>query len=89
MDSVWVAKLLGGTITRGVMWALAGLCAYLAAKGIYAEVPEADNVAPVIEGVLAFVLPILASLWSARKNTKLLETDLTVADTAFTGPPAK
>lgn len=74
MDSTWFNKALAGTVTRGVMWGLGILCAYLAAKGITVLPPEAASVEPVVAGALAFVLPILAALWSRRKDKALLMT---------------
>ena len=74
MDTAFV-KALAGTLTRGVMWLIAGLLAYLSAKGIQTDAPDASSVEPVIEGILAFALPIIAALWSKRKDAKLLATE--------------
>ena len=74
MDSTWLVKMLSGTITRGVLWAIAGVCAYLSAKGIEAKAPDEATIAPAVTGIVAFVLPILASWWSQRKDKRLLNT---------------
>ena len=75
MNSEWVVKALSGTVTRGVLWAIAGICAYLSAKGIEAKSPDEAAIAPAVTGIVAFVLPILASWWSQRKDKRLLTTD--------------
>jgi sigma54-dependent transcription regulator len=75
VDNSWVVKLLSGTVVRGIMWALAGVCAYLSARGIQADTPDASKITPVVEGILTFVLPIIASLWSKKKDAKLLGTE--------------
>jgi hypothetical protein len=75
MNTTWLAKILSGTATRGLMWAIAGVCVYLRAKGITAETPAESSIQPVVESVLIFVLPILASLWSLRKDKTLLATE--------------
>jgi hypothetical protein len=75
LSSTWVMKLLTGTITRGVMWALAGLCGYLTAKGIQTPAADQSAVTQVVTAALAVLLPIVASLWSTKKDATLLATE--------------
>jgi len=75
MEKTWIVKILSGTVARGIMWAIAGICAYLSAKGIAAEAPDPEAVTAGVAGVVAFVLPIVASWWSSRKDRKLLATE--------------
>lgn len=79
MDTAWVVKLLSGTVVRGLMWALAGLTVYLLGKGIVAPTPDQSVVESVVTGVLTIALPILAAIWSQKKDKALL----------FTEPPSK
>ena len=68
----WISKATAGTIARGVLWAIAGVSAWLTLKGFV--VPEADQskVLEIVQAVLAIGLPILASRWSKKKDVKLL-----------------
>ena len=72
MDTTWIASKLAGTVTRGVMWALAAFCAYLSTKGISATTPDSSAVQNTVTGILTFALPIIASWWSMR-NQKTLQ----------------
>jgi len=74
MDFTWIAKMLSGTVTRGVLWAIAGVAAYLTIKGIVVPDVNADKVQEVVQGILLFILPIVASWWSHRKDKTLLVT---------------
>ncbi|MCD6377296.1 MAG: hypothetical protein J7L99_00440 [Planctomycetes bacterium] len=69
MDKSQAIKLLGGTIARGILWATAAISARMGIENI-----SKDTAQGVGMFFAAIILALLSSLWSHRKDKKLLQT---------------
>ena len=74
MDKAFAAKLLGGTVTRGVLWVAAWLATTYGIEQTIDE-PTAANIGIFVAGI---AVAAFSAWWSARKDKKLLTTDPTL-----------
>lgn len=72
----WISKASAGTITRGVLWAIGGISAYLTIKGFIVPDVDTTKVQEIVQIILTIALPILASKWSKQKDVKLLNAEI-------------
>jgi len=72
MTKVEATKLLSGTISRGFLWAVGGLCQALGVGFVQAENAEwAQGAAIFIVGTL---FEVVAGWWSRGKDQKLIDS---------------
>jgi uncharacterized membrane protein len=70
VDKKEIAKLLGGTIARGLLWAAAALAAKVGVETI------GEDVATGLGNFIgAVVVALVAAWWSKRKDAKLLTAE--------------
>ena len=69
MDTATIAKMLAGTVTRGVLWIFAFVAAKVGIESISQATAEAIGYF-----VASAIVTGLAMVWSAWKNKKLLNT---------------